>query len=479
MFRRNGAAALLTAVAALGCGRPADPDPRMISEWAHTWYGLVRAERLTPPVASRLLAYATVALHEGLAAGLPRLPTAVGALQGLDSLPQAAAGRHDPTLIAVAAEAVVLDSLFAEGLPTTRATVAGLVDSLRQVQAAAGVGAETAARSEDLGRRIGLAVVAWSRRDGFDSTRTMAYTPPVGPGLWVNDSPASIYSAQNVSGVTQSITLDNPNNQFRAGRANDRDLILNRPKPAGLGTLPNFDVTGATEPYWGSIRPFVLAHWDECPIDPPPPYTTEPGTALYREAAEVRDAKTNLTPEQRTIALYWADNPGETGTPAGHWMSIAAQMISQQGLGAADAARLMLVAAAAQADAFIAGWGYKYHFSLIRPRTYIRRIIEPGWEPLVPTPTFPEYPSGHSTQSAAAAGAITAFLGPVAFDDSTSLAIGHDVRRFASFAAAAEEAGMSRIYGGIHYHAGKNAGKQVGACIGRLVAERLGVTPRQ
>jgi len=131
--------------------------------------------------------------------------------------------------------------------------------------------------------------------------------------------------------------------------------------------------------------------------------------------------------------------------------------------------------ALATSDAFIAAWGYKYKYNLIRPRTYIRRLIDTTWEPLIPTPPFPEYPSGHSTVSAAAAEVMTALLGETSFEDSTSIVIGHDVRRFDSFRAAAREAGISRIYGGIHFPTGNVGGRALGECIGTKVVERFKV----
>jgi hypothetical protein len=191
----------------------------------------------------------------------------------------------------------------------------------------------------------------------------------------------------------------------------------------------------------------------------------------------VYDTKSTLTDEQKTIAYYWADNAGESGTPVGHWMSIASQMISERQLDIDKAIQLVHATAIAQADAFIASWGYKYQFNLLRPRTYIRRVIDSTWEPLIPTPPFPEHPAGHSTQSSAAAAAITAFIGASPFSDSTSISIGHKVRRFASFQAASEEAGMSRIYGGIHYPSGNEAGLQLGRCIGAKVATALRAPP--
>ena len=477
--RRYLAAAIAVAASLTACGNPPRTDPAMVSEWMRTLYGVVRTERLSPPIASRFMGYASVALYEGLAAGSPDMPSLAGVVNGLSAIPRPKdGGLLDATLVANAAEREVLDSLLGEALPGTRATLSGLVDSLRKTRLALGVKEQVAARSEELGRRIGVAVVAWSRRDGFDSTRGRPYVPPTGAGLWINDAPGSIYASQNLSGSTEFVGLDNPANNLRPGTSSDRALIMNRPKRTGLKALPPVNMAGATEPYWGQVRPFMLKTWDECPIPDPPPYSAEPGSPLWQEAKTVFDTRTNLTEDQKVIALYWADNAGETGTPSGHWVAIASQMVGQRGLSAAQAARLFVGTAVAQADAFIAAWGYKYRFNLIRPRTYIRRIIDPGWEPLIPTPPFPEFPAGHATQSIAAATVMTSLLGVVEFEDSTGIAIGSGVRKFPSFAEAANEAGQSRIFGGIHFEAGNQAGKAVGRCIGDRVVERLGAAPR-
>jgi hypothetical protein len=465
----GAAATLLTA-----CAGSPDSDPRMVTEWMRTLYGAVRVERLSPPVASRVMVYATTALYAGLVAGEPRHPSLAGVLNGLRELPGPhAARRYDRTLTALAAERVVLDSLLREALPTTRAGLTRLADSLATARTGSGIRDDVRHRSEELGRQIGLAIVAWSRADGFDSTRARRHVPPIGPGLWVNDAPASIYASQNMSGASELVALDNPANLLQAGKASDRALILSRPKRAGLSTLPPVNMSGTSEPYWMQVRPFVLTRWDECPIAPPPPYSIDTSSAFFRDAERVREMRAALTPDQRTIALYWADNAGESGTPVGHWLAIASQMVSQRRMSAEDAALLMVQTSVAQADAFIAAWGYKYRYNLIRPRTYIRSVIDSVWEPLIPTPPFPEYPSGHSTQSAAAATAIAALIEDGAFDDSTSISIGHAVRRFESFGAAADEAGMSRIYGGIHFPFGNVAGQDLGKCVGAKVVERF------
>jgi hypothetical protein len=366
---------------------------------------------------------------------------------------------------------MVLDTLLRDALPTTRAALARLADSLDASRVAQGIDSSVAAESRALGQQIASQILAWSRVDGFAETRGRTYAAPVGPQYWVNDAPAQIYAQQNLSGASEFVALDNPANVLQAGKTSDRALVLNRPK-AGGPTLPAVNMTGTSEPYWGEVRPFALTRWDECTIPEPPAYSTDTASELYRNAYEVYKAKMALTPEHKTTALYWADNSGESGTPVGHWLAIASQMVSQRQLSAGEAVRVALLTSIAEADAFVASWGYKYKWSLIRPRTYIRRVIDSTWEPQIPTPPFPEYPSGHSTTSMAAASVITAVLGTMPFDDSTSMLIGHDVRRFESFEEAAREAGMSRIYGGIHYPIGNTAGQTLGKCIGERVMQR-------
>ena len=310
--------------------------------------------------------------------------------------------QYDATLIAVAAERVVLDSLLREALPTTKSAIARLADSLDAARVTLGVREATSSRSRSLGAAIGMAIVSWSRTDGFAGTRGRKYVAPVGPGMWINDAPGNTFAAQNLSGASEFVALDNPANIMRPGSTSDRGLILNRPKRA-VSTLPAVNMSGMSEPYWGEIRPFVLKNRDECPVPPPQAYATDPASVAYRDARVVLETKRNLTPEQRAIAFYWADNAGESGTPVGHWISIASQMVSERRMSAEDAAQMMVQTAAAMADAFIASWHYKYQYNLYRPRPYIRSVMDSTWEPLIPTPPFPEYPSGHSTQSAAAA----------------------------------------------------------------------------
>ena len=465
---------LLLAAPVAACSRTPEADPAMVAEWMHTFYGIVRSERIGPPVASRLLAYASIAMHEGLAAATPGMLSLSGAANGLPTMPATERGvRYDPTIVAVTAERTLLDSLLGQALPSTKAVLGRLADSLLADRMANGTDEQMRGRSEQLGAAIGNTVVGWARSDGFTETRGRAYTPPVGEGFWGNDGQPHLGATQSFSGATEFVGLDNPANILRPGSASDRGLVMSRPRAAGSSELPALNIVGITEPYWNTIRPFMLRSWDECPVVDPPAYSTDPQSDFYREAMAVVEAQRNLTPEQRTIALYWADNAGETGTPAGHWLAIAGQMVSQRNLSAPQAARLFVATATSIADAFIAVWGYKFQYNLIRPRPYIRAQIDSTWEPMITSPPFPEYPSGHSSQSGAAAAAIVGLIGDGPFEDSTSVAIGHEVRRFGSFYEAAEEAMMSRLYAGIHYPIGNSAGADVGLCIGNLVAERI------
>ena len=448
-------------------------DPRFFAQWTKYLYGAVRAERLSPPVAARLYAYTTIGLYAGLAAADTSLAPLDERFNGIPVLPRSKGGDYDPTLTMIATQRVLFDSLFRDGLPTTKSSLTGMLDSLRDARLALSIPEEEQARSDSLGMETAFAIIRWAHADGFDSTRGKKYVVPVGRGLWVNDSTFPIYTTQSISGISQLIVAGNPSNAVTGGGGTDRGLILDRQKRAGPTTMPATNMAGVTEPYWGTLRPFALKTWDECPVPMAPAYDEKAGTPLYQEARHVYEVSKALTPEQRTIALYWADNGGETGTPVGHWLAITGQLISERQLSAEQSAKALMAVSVAMADAFISSWGFKFKMNVVRPRTYIRANIDKNWEPAIPTPPFPEYLSGHSTNSAAAAQALTKLLGAAPFVDSTALTIGHNVRQFESFRAAAEEAGLSRVYGGIHYQVANTVGRELGLCIGDKVIDRL------
>jgi hypothetical protein len=189
----------------------------------------------------------------------------------------------------------------------------------------------------------------------------------------------------------------------------------------------------------------------------------------------------NLTPEQREIALFWADDPNLTATPSGHSVALAAQVLRDEHASLALAAETYARVGIAVADAFIGCWHVKYQYNRIRPIMYIQQVIDPSWNTPTPTdpvitPPFPEYPSGHSTEIAAAAAVLTGLFGEdYLLIDRTQARLGFAPRVYESFHAAAEEAAVSRLYGGIHFRSGNEGGLAQGRCIGaRVMALQLG-----
>jgi hypothetical protein len=233
--------------------------------------------------------------------------------------------------------------------------------------------------------------------------------------------------------------------------------------PTPPGFLP------ALQPYWGTCRTFASASGAACPLGTPTPYDEDPESRFFEEAHEVYAAVNGLTDEQRAIALFWSDDPGATVTPPGHSVSILTQILRQRNASLADAAIAYAKLGIAVADAFICCWNTKFRVNLLRPVTYIQALIDPAWSSLLTTPPFPEFTSGHSVQSGAAATVLTDLFGEVAFTDRTHDDRGLPSRSFRSFWDAAGEAAISRLYGGIHFRPAIELGLEQGRCVGEHV----------
>jgi len=407
--------------------KAADDFPSEVaSAWFDQLYDVIKTEAISPPVASRIYGVTAVALYEAIVPGSRENQSLVGQLNGLSSVPQSPPNRkHWPT-VANAALATVVRGLF----PTASQSSLHAINALEHAFAAtfqSSVPTPIYDRSVMLGQAVAEAVLAWAATDGFATLDNCSYTPPVGPGLWV-------------------------------------------PTPPAFAPHP-------LQPCWGQLHPFVLTSGDACAPPPPPVYSTTPTSVFYANALEVYDTSLTLTEEQQTIALYWADNPGGTGTPPGHWIAIVGQIARQHGLSLMAAAEVYARVGIAVADAFIGCWQAKYTYNLLRPVTYIREVIDPTWSPLLVTPNFPSYVSGHSTQSGAAATVLTDMFGVMAFTDTLfsdhGLVPPQAPRSFRSFAAAAAEAAVSRLYAGIHYPFDNNNGLAQGQCIGQVILNRI------
>lgn len=458
-----------------GCSQPAPPpDGQLVAQWLRSSLSLVRSERLGPAAASRISAYAAIALHEGYAAdSASGQRSLAGQANGLAELP-APDGRVDGATVAAEAERVVLDSLFRDGFASSRRTIDSLAGAQVAARLTGGVRRDVSDRSVAHGRALGAAILAWAAADGYFATRTREWTPPRKRHQWENTVTQDQFVPLMLSGESDLVAPANPGVAMELERAGERFVFTNRPKSAAGTTLPTFNPVRPTEPYWGELRPFALRDADECRPPEPPAYSEKVGSPFWTMAKEFADSMAALTPEKKQTALFWADNPVATGTPGFHWISVLNQMIARRQLTAPQAAEVNMLMSVAIADAFISTWKEKYRSLVVRPVTYMHRVFDPRFTTVIPTPPFPEYTSGHSTQSGAAVPILIAFLGDtIPFSDSTQVDIGHPPRPFANLTAALNEVAVSRIYAGVHYLPAVVDGVVQGKCIGEAVLQRL------
>jgi hypothetical protein len=405
----------------------ADEFPSEVaSSWFELLYDVVKAERTTPPPASRIYGISAVALYEAIVSGTEGNRSLVGQLNELVALPQAIKKNlHWPTVAnTVLANTIrgLFPSISAASLYAIKNLEINFANRYQQ-----SVPKPHYDRSVSHGRAVASAILSWASGDGFSINNNCAYVPVAVPGAWEPTPPAF-----------------NPN---------------------------------PLQPCWGFIRPMVLTSGGECPPIAHPAFSTNNGSDFYNAALEVYDVGLGLTIEQKTIADFWSDGPAATGTPPGHWIAIVSQIARNDRLSLAAAAEAYARVGIAVHDAFIACWNAKYVYNLQRPVTYISQNINPSWTPYIVTPAFPTYTSGHSTQSGAAARVLTDMFGTKRFTDTTHTDHGlvppQQPRVFNSFDEAAAEAAISRLYGGIHYAFDNNNGIVCGQCIAQKIRDRV------
>lgn len=388
----------------------------------------------SPPVASRIYAYPNIAAYEILAGQSNKFNSLSGQLNGLTPIPQPVQPINSELSALVAHMELSKRLIFSEqDMETYR-------DSLYNIWQA---------QNEDIfiaSKGYGLAVAdhigIWMDGDNYKQTRTMPKFSVLSndPARWQPTPPAYM------DGI---------------------------------------------EPHWNKTRPFVLKNAAQFKPIPPPEFSLEEDSNFYKELKEVYNmsqeiAKAGDTSEEIAIAQFWDCNPyvsvtrghlmfaTKKITPGGHWVGITKIASKKADFDVTSTLYAYTKASVAMYDAFISCWDEKYRSNLIRPETLINTHIDESWKPILQTPPFPEYVSGHSVVSGAAAEALTSIFGDdFSFNDTTETDYGLPVRNFPSFKAAAQEAAISRMYGGIHYRAAVDIGLKQGVQVGQYVVQEL------
>ena len=359
-----------------------------------------------------------------MATGNPALRSLSGQVRDLPAVPAREAAGYDEACVLDAALGHAFSVHFGNTGPTGQRAMQAMADKMASV-AGDGLPADVVTRSRAHGVAVSEHILAWSASDGGAVIENMGfpydYTLGGEPQDWV---PTSTIAVQQ------------------------HPLL----------------------PTWGQNRPFAIPAEGPCGLPAPLEYSEDPASDFYKQALEVYEVSKSLTDEQKTIARFWSDDPMLSPTPPGHWVSILLQIFERDATPVDRQAELLAMLGMAIADGFIQCWRSKYEHDLLRPVTYIRRVIDPKWEPLLNTPPFPEYPSGHSTQTGAAATVLEGLLGKnFAFDDATHEDDGLAQRHFNTIWEAAEEAALSRLYGGIHFRAANENGLLQGKCVGEHI----------
>lgn len=385
----------------------------------------------TPPVAARIYGYTSLAQYEAMRHAGPEYASITAQLRGFKKMPEPEKGKkYNYTLAATKAFFTVAHK------------VTFSIDTLKKYEdkvfAMYQDNLDTAefSRSMAFGEKIGKVILARAAFDNYPQTR---------------GKPRFLGSEEN--------------GKWRP-------------------TAP--DYLDGVEYCWGTMHTFAIDTSTQFKMPAPPPFSEDRTSEYFKQNLEVYEQSKNLTDEQIQIARFWDDNPfviqhnghmmfvNKKITPGGHWIGIAAIACKKTKADAVKTAQAYALTSIALFDAFIAGWQVKYDTKYIRPVTVINDKIDQKWLPMLQTPPFPEYPSGHSDISAASAVILTHLFGDnFEYDDTSDLRYIGMQRHFKSFLKASDETSISRFYGGIHYRVSVDAGAVQGRQIGEYIWNKL------
>lgn len=392
----------------------------------------------TPPVASRVYVYPNIAAYEVLALGNSGLKSLSGQIKHLPALKMENAAM--PINYSLAAE--IAFTTVARKLVFTENKVNEFEETEKNQWKNSISDEKVFQNSVAFGKQAGAQIIEWMMKDNYVTVKTM-----------------------------QRYELLEGNDKWRP-------------------TAPEY--TNALEPNWSKMRPLVMDSAGMIRPIPPTPYSEKKNSAFYKLAMDVYLLDKNCDEEQRIIASFWDCNPNISHSeghitvfehrisPGGHWIKITGQAVKNLNLDEASTAEAYTLTTIGIYEGFISCWTEKYRLNTIRPETYIQRLIDPKFLPLIQTPPFPEYPSGHSVVSATASTILMQVIPqPYSFTDSSEMYINLPARTFNSFAEAALEASVSRFYGGIHFMAALDNGAQQGQEIGKFIRSHLQTRKKQ
>jgi PKD repeat protein len=390
-------------------------QPNAVLVWNQTLLQAIQLDATPPPQASRAMAMVQIAVYNAVSAiaGTPGYYFRLSAPSGASPEAAVSQAAHDVLSYLYPAQQAAFDSLLATEL-------SGVPDG------------QGKSDGIQLGQQSASAIIALRANDGWN--KFVDYTPGSGPGVWQPTPPMYME---------------------------------------------------ALDPQWATLTPFAMTSDSQFRPAGPPALSSQAWADAFNEVKSLGAAdSTTRTGDQTQIARFWADGAGSY-TPAGHWNEIAQQIAQQNGDSLSADARLFAELDIALADAGIVAWDAKYTYNAWRPITAIRNAdqagnpavtADPNWTPLLVTPNFPEYVSGHSTYSAAAAAILDAFFGTNVNFSTTSVTWPGVTRSFSSFDQAAAEAGESRIYAGIHFQFSNQDGQAAGRALGNYVLSSFAVS---
>lgn len=408
-------------------------DPAIFHESMQKLTDVIVYDIFSPPVASRIYVYPTIAAYEILINQHPNFKSLTGKIKGLDKIPL-----PDPDLeysfplASIHAFLVVgKDLIFSEEKITDYQKE--LMSELKEL----GIPNDIYNRSIDYGDIVASHIRKWYKKDNYDQTRSF---------------PKYTIRRNNIESW--------------------------KPTPP--------DYMEGIEPHWNKIRTLLIDSADQFTVDQPPSFSMKKDSHFYKDLYEVYQIGKNLTDEQKQIASFWDCNPYVSHhkghamfatkkiTPGGHWIGITKIATQKADLSLMETIYTYTLVSVGLFDSFIVCWDEKWRSILVRPETLINQFIDKEWIPYLQTPPFPEYTSGHSVISRTSAKILTKVLGDnFEFLDTTEEKYGLKARNYKSFIEAADEAAISRIWGGIHYMPAIILGVKQGDKVGDFVLSQL------